>query len=270
MNKIMNRLQENYNTVINMGYEIVGIFLQGSQNYELDYEDSDIDCKTIVLPKFNDFVLNKKPVSTTHILENDEHIDLKDIRLMFDCFKKQNVNFVEILFTKYKILNPKYELLFKPMLDNNEIIARYNNYASVNCIAGMSMEKYKALEHPYPSLIDKIGKYGYDGKQLSHQLRLLEFIKRYIAGEKYSDCLISKQKEYLISVKCNKEYNLEKARIVAKNTLNEINEIKKHYIETQSVKINKDVEILINKVLVGIMKCNFKLELGCGHYSKTE
>jgi len=261
--KTMNRLQEHYKEVENMGYEIVGIFLQGSQNYELAYEGSDIDSKAILLPKFENFVLNKSPTSTTHVCKNNEHIDLKDIRLMFDCFKKQNINFVEILFTKYRIMNPKYEKLYQPMFDNNEMIARYNNYASVNCIAGMSMEKYKALEHPYPATMDKIEKYGYDGKQLSHQLRLLEFIKRYIAGEKYSDCLISKQREYLINVKCNKEYSLKEARIVAKNTLDEINKIKKYYMETQSLKINKDVEILLNKILIDVIKYNFKIKLGC-------
>jgi len=62
--KIMNRLQEHYNEAENMGYEIVGLFLQGSQNYKLDYENSDIDSKAIILPKFNDFVLNNKAVST--------------------------------------------------------------------------------------------------------------------------------------------------------------------------------------------------------------
>jgi predicted nucleotidyltransferase len=55
--KIMNRLQEHYDEVIKMGYEVVGVFLQGSQNYDLDYENSDIDSKAIILPKFNDFVL---------------------------------------------------------------------------------------------------------------------------------------------------------------------------------------------------------------------
>lgn len=162
MNKIMKRLEEHYKEVENMGYEIVGLFLQGSQNYKLSYENSDIDSKAIILPKFNDFVLGNKMVSTTHILENNEHIDIKDIRLMFDCFKKQNINFVEILFTKYKIINPKYELYIQALFDNNEFIARYNNYATVNCISGTSMEKYKALEHPYPSLIEKIEEFGYD------------------------------------------------------------------------------------------------------------
>lgn len=260
MDKIMKRLQEHYNEVEKMGYEIVGVFLQGSQNYELAYENSDIDSKAIILPRFEDFVLNKTPVSTTHVLENDEHVDLKDIRLMFECFKKQNINFVEILFTKYKIMNPKYEKLFQPLIDNNELIARYNNYAAVNCIAGMSMEKYKALEHPYPSLIDKIEKYGYDSKQLHHIIRLNEFIKRYINGEPYKECLIPRNKEYLIAVKKN-IHSLEEARKIAKELSKETKEIKDKYMNENKLEINKDAELLLRNVLIEIMKHNFKTEL---------
>lgn len=264
-NRIMNRLQENYDYVEDLGYEIVGIFLQGSQNYELDYEGSDIDCKAIVLPKFNDFVLNKKPVSTTLILDNNEHIDLKDMRLMFDCFKKQNINFVEILFTKYKIMNPKYEELYKPLFNANEMIARYNNYASVNCIAGMSMEKYKALEHPYPATIDKIEKFGYDPKQLHHIIRLNEFIKRYMDGECYSDCLISKNKEYLIAVKTGL-HKLDTARKLADCLTKETIDIKNSFMKKYPPKINKNVENLLNEVLLDIMKLNFKSEISGGNY----
>jgi predicted nucleotidyltransferase len=257
---IMNRLIENYNTVQDMGYEVVGIFLQGSQNYELDYEGSDIDCKAVILPKFNDFVLNKKPISTTHVLQNNEHIDLKDIRLMFECFKKQNINFVEILFTKYKIINPKYEGLVQTLFNNNETIANYNNYASVNCISGMSMEKYKALEHPYPATMDKIEKFGYDPKQLHHIVRLNEFIKRYISGELYSKCLISNEKEYLIDVKkgC---YTLENARILAKTLDNDTMKIKNDYMKINPPVVDEQVSNILSEVLLSVMKHNFKLEL---------
>ena len=256
--KIMKRLQENYNTVVNQGYEIVGVFLQGSQNYELEYKGSDIDCKAVVLPKFNDFVLNNKMISTTHVLENNEHIDLKDIRLMFDCFKKQNINFVEILFTKYKIINPKYESFWKRLVDSNELIARYNNYSSVTCMSGMTLEKYKALEHPYPATMDKIEKYGYDPKQLHHIIRLNEFIKRYISGEAYKDCLISKNKEYLIEVKKGL-HNLQEARELAKTLSDETNQLRKDYMSTNDIKVNKQVEDILNEVLVDIIKFNFKI-----------
>lgn len=96
-NKIMARIHQHLDAVRATGREWVGIFLQGSQNYELDYAGSDIDTKAILLPNFSDFVLCSKPISTTHIMENNEHVDFKDIRLMFECIKKQNVNFVEIL-----------------------------------------------------------------------------------------------------------------------------------------------------------------------------
>jgi predicted nucleotidyltransferase len=260
--KIDKRLKEDYNVITSMGYETVGIFLQGSQNYKLDYEGSDIDTKAIVLPKFEDFVLRKQEASTTHVTPTNEHIDIKDIRLMFDCFKKQNINFVEILFTKYKFMNPKYEALYQPILDNAEAIARYNNYAGVNCIAGMAMEKYKALEHPYPATMDKIEKFGWDGKQLSHELRLLEFIQRYINGENYADCLISKQRDFLIGVKTNALYTLEEARIVAKETVDKVIEIKNLYMKENCVIINEEANKIMNKVLVDIIKYCFQTELG--------
>ena len=260
MRDIYKRLQECYKIVEDKGLEIVGIFLQGSQNYELDYEGSDIDTKAIVLPKFNDFLLNNKPISTTLVLDNDEHIDLKDIRLMFDCFKKQNINFIEILFTKYKIVNPMYENLFQPMIDNREMIAHYNNYVAVNCITGMSMEKFKALEHPYPATLDKIEKYKYDPKQLHHIIRLNEFIKRYISGALYSDCLVSKNKDYLIEVKQGL-HNLDEARELAKSMDAETNQIKKTYMEQNEVCINSEVENIMNQVLFNIIKEYFKREL---------
>jgi hypothetical protein len=193
-------------------------------------------------------------------MENNEHVDLKDIRLLLDCFKKQNINFVEILFTKYKIINPKYESLIQPLFDNNEKIARYNNYASLNCMAGTSMEKYKALEHPYPSLIDKIEKYGYDPKQLHHIIRLNEFIKRYVEGDKYSDCLISKNKEYLIEVKRGL-HTLDEARKLAKTLSDETYQIKTDYMNNNPVHIDNEVDKILNKVLVDILRYNFKQEL---------
>ena len=52
-----------------LGYEVLFIALQGSQNYGLDlYTDvyrSDIDCMVVILPSFDDFVANRQAVSTT-------------------------------------------------------------------------------------------------------------------------------------------------------------------------------------------------------------
>lgn len=257
MDKIKNRIQEHYNIAVEKGnkegYQVVGVFLQGSQNYHLHYENSDIDSKAIVLPTFQDMLFNKPLVSTTFILDNNEHIDLKDIRLMFNCFRKQNINFLEILFTQYKVLNPDYENLFLNLMNEREIIARYDNYTAINCMAGMAMEKYVALEHPYPSLIDKIEKFGYDPKQLHHILRLREFLERYIQGEYFGKCLISNQKEYLINVKRG-YYNLDEARILAKVEINRINQMKQIYKANYPLVINKEVDSILDATLLQIMR----------------
>ena len=93
-------------------YDVVYLGLQGSQNYGLDVYDtdykSDVDTKAIILPSFKDIVYNRQPVSKTIVLENDEHIDVKDIRVMFENFKKQNINFLEILFTDFYVINEEY------------------------------------------------------------------------------------------------------------------------------------------------------------------
>ena len=159
--EVQKRVQEHYDWAVGAGYEVVGVFLQGSWNYneKLCDDESDVDTKCLVLPTFEDFCLGKKLVSTTHVMENEEHCDVKDLRLYMNCFKKQNVNFVEILFTEFYVLNPKYEKLFKPMFENREEVARYDEKAALNCMVGMAYEKEKALEHPYPATKDKIEKY---------------------------------------------------------------------------------------------------------------
>lgn len=238
--KIYARMAEHLVPVMKSGMEWVGLFLQGSQNYDLDYEGSDIDTKVIVLPSFTDFVLNRKPVSTTHIMENNEHLDFKDIRLMFDCIKKQNVNSV---------------------LDAREDIARYNNYAGVNCLVGMALEKQRAMEHPYPATMDKIERFGYDPKQLHHALRMREFMTRYLAGVPYEDCLISAQHDYLMDVKrgcCT----LEQARELMSKTIETMIADKKNYMDTCPPIINKHAEEVLQTATVEILKRCFLSEIG--------
>lgn len=160
-NIIMNRLREHLLDVRANGYKPLYLSLAGSQNYNLDYEYSDIDTKAMVVPTLRDVVLNNKPVSTTHVMENNEHCDLKDIRLMFENFKKQNINFLEVLFSPYYWVDERYEEEFEQLRAHAEEIAHYNENVAVKCMLGMAKEKYKAMEHPYPTLIDKIEKYGY-------------------------------------------------------------------------------------------------------------
>jgi hypothetical protein len=217
---------------------------------------SDIDTKAIILPSFEDIVLNKEPKSSTIVLENNEHIDVKDIRVMFETFKKQNINFIEILFTKFKIVNPKYEELVKPLFDNNEEIAHINYNQALRCIAGMSMEKLKALQHPYPTIIDKIKKFGYDPKQLHHILRMNDFIKKYAEEIPYLECLIPDDKEYLIKIKKG-FLPVDKAVKLANNVDKETKILKDMYSKEQDEINQKGIDVL-NQIKYNILKAKFK------------
>lgn len=256
------RLLEDYEYVQSLGYNVLGVMAQGSDNYCLSYSGSDIDTKAILIPSFEDFVLNRKPVSTTLILPSNEHIDIKDIRLMHNCFYKQNINFIEILFTRYRYINPEYAALYQPMFDNAERIAHYNNYAAVNCIAGMVFEKRKALCHPYEGLRAKIEKYGYDNKQLYHIIRCEEFLKRYINGVPYAECLIPTDPRHLINIKASYIYSLEEAREIADNSEEIVKKVKQQYMDTNEITIDHEVEAIMNNVLINVLKYAFKKEIG--------
>ncbi len=251
--KIHDRLAQDYVYVSNLGYKVFGVFLQGSQNYQLDYEDSDIDTKCIILPSAEDLILNKQPVSTTLVLEDNSHIDLKDIRLMWQCFKKQNINYLEILFTEFFYVPHDYYTFWMDMLKINEDIAHIDNYAAVNCIVGMVLEKNAALCHPYPTLKDKIDKYGYDNKQLHHIIRCREFLDRYITGTPYKDCLIPYDREFLISVKANYRYDLDQAKAIAEEAVDYVKTKKQAYFDKNPRVINEDIYSKMDYIMVDIL-----------------
>lgn len=264
--KIFKRVKEHlyYLKENHPNYNVIYIGLQGSQNYELDtYTEeymSDVDTKAILVPSLKDISLNKKPVSTTIVLPNNEHIDCKDIRLMMDNFKKQNVNFVEILFTKYKIINKEYKDIILELLDLNEDIAHLNENQALRCMSGMSMEKKKALCHPYPNLLDKIKKYGYDGKQLHHIIRMNDFINAYTEGKTFKECLTTYQdKEFLMKAKLN-EFSLEQALYIADSYDIDTKNIKDRFLKEQD-EINKETVEKMNDIQYRIIKRSIENEL---------
>ena len=266
---IMDKIQEHYQEALKLypADRIIGIFCQGSQNYGLDYEGSDIDTKCFLVPTLEDIIFNKKPISTTHIRANEEHIDFKDIRLFLTTVRKQNLNFMEILFTKYKIVNPTYEPMWNRLIENNEQIARYNPVGAVKTMKGIAMEKYHAMEHRYPSKVDIINKWGYDGKQLSHLIRVDEYLARYIAGELYADCLITKKPELLIATKnmTNPKFTLEEARTIADLHLGAVTHIADGFVAAhKDDPVDWHVDVLLDDVQRDIMKLGIELEMQKG------
>ena len=262
---IMKRVQEHYDEALQYFPEeqIVGVFLQGSQNYELDYEGSDVDTKLIVVPSFRDICLNKKPVSTTHVRENEEHTDWKDIRLYMETFRKQNLNFLEILFTDFYIINPMYKEEWDRLVAAREFIARMNVYRAVKSMKGIAMERYYAMEHKHSTNVDTIEKYGYDGKAVSHLIRVYDYLRRYIEGELYKDCLIpSKElRRPIMDYKMLNVFDLEHARVEAKQYLDMIIELADEFCSKCTDQEEVWVRELLEDVSYNIMRIYIEKDL---------
>lgn len=161
---IMNDIQNKLNWLkLNTKHDIIYIAHQGSANYDMFVDNneykSDVDVKAICIPSFEDIIRGKKMFSHTYVMEDNSHIDVKDIRLYIGLWKKSNPSFLEILFSEFNIV---CDDKFNTILDMADDIAFANKDKIFSCIKGMQMEKYKALKHPYPTIKDKIDKYGYD------------------------------------------------------------------------------------------------------------
>ena len=255
---IMDRLWEHNKAIYPEINDYFVLALQGSQNYGIADKESDIDSKMLTIPSFKSLVYNSKPQNKVHIMDNDEHCDLKDIREYFKIIRKSNINFVEILFTPYYIVNADYVDEWNYLRDNNEKIARLNPARAVKCMAGMAKEKRHALCHEYPSRMSYIEKYGFDPKQLSHLMRIEFFVKYYIEGAPYKDCIYLRDaniRGLLLSIKRNScHWGLDRAINVANHSLKSIQKMVDEFCDKYSDKEDACASQILDEVLYWVIE----------------
>lgn len=183
MRDIKKALQEHKEKVIAAGYsekQILGIFVYGSQNYGLATDKSDVDTKAVLIPTLEQLALH--PIKTRTLeLENGEHCEIMDIAHLIQNFRKQNINFIEVLFTKYCWVNPFYKDLWDYyFIEQNEYIAHYDCNKCLQSISGQA--------------IHTLNQNPFDGKKVGNGLRLYHFLISYLAGENYRNCITTSGK----------------------------------------------------------------------------
>ncbi len=240
--------------------QIIFIALQGSQNYKLNTPTSDIDTKLILVPSLNDLIFNKKAVSTTHIRRNNEHTDWKDIRLMFNTFRKQNLNFIEILYSPWIIVNKTYWNEIKPLFENRDLVGFYCKTKAVQTMKGIALNKYDALKKNTPSHQAELEKFGYSPKELHHLIRITNFMAKYITDAPYEECMVPNNAENLIWVKQG-GLSVNDAQEVADRYKKVITELCDNYIATHDMVYLPDGEIMLQQVQKDVMRKAIKLEL---------
>lgn len=228
--------------------------LYGSQNYSLSDENSDKDYKEIVTPTLKDLI-NKKTISIKKEIDTGE-VDVKDVKEMFSNILKANVNYLEIIFTNDFEIHEEFLEEILELRENRELIVRNNSYKLYDGILGMMLTKEKQLTNPRPSTKYNIDKYGYDGKNAYHILRLKSLFEEYfIKNNTFEESLDARNYsnyDTIIKIKKHK-IEKEKALLLCKEAIDFVKsqeEIKKEFPNNkESVKeiLDKIAEKIIIK-----------------------
>ena len=265
------RLKEHLEEALAANPDITDWFMiavNGSWNYNLQTENSDVDSKLLVIPSF-DQLIDNKIVSYTHICSNGEHVDVKDIRSFFRVVMKQNINFVETFFAIEYIVNPKYQKYWNLIVDLRETIAHCNPKAALNCMLGMMVQKKEQMFKYSEGRKVSINCFGYDLKSFHHFERLFRFIIDYTNNRPYIDCLRYQDgfaREWLIDVKtrdCYQDYGsrkfnilhsrlrgeLETARCRTKTYLKNTERFSKNFSE-----LEKEIRDILNNIATEMIK----------------
>lgn len=254
-----------------MGYHVVYIGLYGAQNYQLNRPGSDYDYKAVVVPKLDDIIYNRKPTSTSIDHNWDGQVDIKDVRLMIDQWKKGAPNFMELLFTEwYDIPDPLFKTYFENLRARREDIAHTNPKSTLKAMYGQMKEKYFALDHPYPCQAEEIEKHHYASKQLHHLIRMGAMILKY-DQEAYATITNpfadnSDHSSWLIEaflfakrIKTREiEYDsLEEAQKTGQHWLN----MAKPIVDNASDNFNEEIYNFLDEIKAKVLKAAFRAEL---------
>ena len=244
-------------------YNIWFLALYGSQNYGLDTKNSDVDTKGLIIPSFKQLARSESTINSIIVTDRDEHVEIKDCYSMINNFWKQNINFLEILFTEYVILNEDYLEEWQALINLREEIARFDELKAIKSMVGTAKQKFKHLCTPHESVKRLIEIYGYDGKQLSNIMRLNNFMCNYIKGFSFEECLTMHfpfSKDSLMAAKMQ-IYNCDTAKKMAELTTISMNNMADDYIKTKTFSKNEKVKKEVEDIIYSVYEKSIRKEL---------
>lgn len=175
------------------GYDVLGVFLIGSQNYGLSDENSDIDTVAVVVPSIEDIIKGKKQTNK-EIHFNGTLCKIKDIRnYMFELLKG-SFNMLECLYTPFYIINPDYVDYLSSIEIISDDFVKENLSNFVRCINGIvntaykhipkSAKKWKLISYIYyfKGVVELLN----NGKSVPESIRIYPDEKQFIMDIKHN------------------------------------------------------------------------------------
>jgi len=158
---ILAAVKRHHDEIAAKGYLVVMTSLVGSQNYDLDDSNSDIDTFSLIYPSLDELAMAQPPFATCFEAKDGGHCEIKDIRLALNLLKKTSPNSVEYFASKYKIYNPIFEDILTDYLEDNETL-----WKMLHC-------NYEHMLYAMAGMAHQLTKRNMSaGKRFSHALRL--------------------------------------------------------------------------------------------------
>lgn len=213
---------------------VFSVMLKGSQNYNLDDGESDIDANLVFIPSLKQLRHNTK-----YELETDYgKCTCHNLYSFAEIVAKGNPQWVEVCHTKYKLGN------------DLEMFKHYK--INPSALKGMVMEKVTAFSKLYPSREKYIKEFGYDPKQLHHIIRLVDLIDQEVPIIQYH----SEHREEMLDIKrgrfCKNLTEAEELRDKYVEILSRLYEQKKLEYKVQEV----DYDLLDSIYMEHLCKLN--------------
>lgn len=131
-------LDNRYKDLKDSNYKVFYLGLYGSQNYGLDTENSDVDCRALLVPDYENCLLGKKLPKNDTWTYNDGLMTVEyDFRKFFNLLKKGNLNALELLYTEYWTCDPEYQAYVSYLRFMRDELANNNLFSVVMCVYGV-------------------------------------------------------------------------------------------------------------------------------------
>lgn len=200
------------------GYRCAYLAIYGRQNYGLALDTpqyrSDVDVKCAVLPGLAQLA-REESVPPVTIDWRGGQIEVKDARRFVEIAARMNPAYLETLLTPHALcIGPAFEAVRAQV---QPLLAR-DPAGFLQACLGMGRQKAKSLCHPYPAAMEKLRRYGYDGKQAHHLYRLLLVMCAFEETGRYVLTAPEAERDFLLALKKN-ELPLEQAQALTADWL---------------------------------------------------
>ena len=250
--------------------DVIFMIAKGSMNYNMmvftENYQSDVDVEVIICPTLDQIIRGDDMISTTYVMKDNSHVTVRDIRIFKDLLFKQNLAFLELLHSKYFLVDGNNEKeLLKELQDLSNEIDKIDQVRFFKALKGMMLEKQKALTHPYPNQKEEIEKYGYARKQFHHIERLYYMMLEMVCENKpYKDVLILHEatRNDLLDFKIN-HYDKDGIISLSDRMCNKADKYINLHLERNkdNFKVNEITKSKVENIIYVYIKINFYTQI---------